>query len=111
VDPYSADLLALGPPASTCSVSPPHPPYLSYAEALKKSTRDYSSAPCPATWREMPRPTFSATSSTTSSSRSGRSFCGSHKTKRCHKCQKLGHIRRECPSQRRHQVHFKNYRA
>jgi hypothetical protein len=110
VDPYSADLLALRPPASACTVSPPHPPYLSYAEALKKSTRDYSSAPRPATRREMPRPAFSATSSTTSSSHSSRSFCGSHKTKCCHKCQKMGHIRKECPNKRR-QVHFKNYHA
>jgi hypothetical protein len=111
VDPYSADLLALGPPASACSVSPPRPSYLSYAEALKKSTRDYSSAPRPATRHEIPRPTFSATSSTTSSSRSGRSFCGSYKTKRCHKCQKIGHIRKECPDKRRRQVRFKNYRT
>jgi hypothetical protein len=111
VDPYAADLLAFGPPASACSVSPLHPPYLSYAEALKKSTRDYSSAPRPATRRKMPRRAFSATSSTTSSSRSGRSFCGSHKTKRCHKCQKIGHIRRECPDKRHCQVRFKNFRA
>jgi hypothetical protein len=111
VDPYAADLLAFGPPASACRVSPPHPPYLSYAEALKKSTRDYSSAPRPATRCEMPRPAFSTTSSNTSSSCSGCSFCGSHKTKRCHKCQKIGHIRRECPDKRRRQVRFKNFRA
>jgi hypothetical protein len=97
MDPYSADLFVLGPPASACTVSPPHPPYLSYAEALKKSTCDYSSAPCPATRREMPHPAFSTTSSITSSSCSGHSFCGSHKMKCCHKCQKMGHIRKECP--------------
>jgi hypothetical protein len=84
---------------------------LSYAEALKKSTCDYSSAPRPATRHEMPRPAFSATSSTTSSSCSSRSFCGSHKTKHCHKCQKMRHIHKECPDKHRRQVRFKNFCA
>jgi hypothetical protein len=45
MDPYATDLLAFRPPTSACTVSSMRPPYLSYAEALKKLTHNYSPMP------------------------------------------------------------------
>jgi hypothetical protein len=75
-------------------------PLLTYAEAVKKSRapptmpRAMRNAP----HRDMPRPALS-TSSTTSSDRS--TISGRHRSKRCHKCHTLGHIRQECPNWRK----------
>jgi hypothetical protein len=79
-------------------------PLLTYAEAVKKSRAPPSAPHTPPTMpcamrnalcHDMPRPTLS-TSSTTSSDRS--TISGRHRSKRCHKCHTLGHIRQECPN-------------
>jgi hypothetical protein len=77
---------------------------LTYAEAVKKSRappsvpctpptmpRTMHNAPC----HDMPCPMLSA-SSTTSSDCS--TISGRHRSKHCHKCHLLGHIRQECPN-------------
>jgi hypothetical protein len=108
VDPYATGLISFGPPASACTVSDMHyTPFLTYAEAVKKSHAP-PSAPCtpptmPCTMRnvpcrDMPRPMLS-TSSTTSSNHS--TISGRHRSKRCHKCHLLGHIRQKCPNWRK----------
>ena len=86
MDLYTDSLLAFGPPAAKV-VRDIYTPLKTYAEAVKKTS---CRAPCPAP------STFSATStlSTTSSTSS------KHKYKRCHTCQKMGHIRQECPYHR-----------
>src|SRR5437879_5779347 len=101
VDPYAAGLISFGPPASACTVSDMyHTPFLTYAEAVKKS-RAPPSAPRAirnTPRRDMPRPVLSA-SSNTSSNRS--TISGRHRSKRCHKCHLIGHIRQECPNWRK----------
>jgi hypothetical protein len=82
-------------------------PLLTYAEAVKKSCAPPSMphalptmlhamryAPC----CDMPRPALS-TLSTTSSNRS--TISGRYRSKCCHKCHTLGHIRQECPNWRK----------
>jgi hypothetical protein len=98
VDPYAASLISFGPPASACTVSDMYyTPLLTYAEAVKKSrappTKPRAMHNTPR--RDMPHPALSA-SSTTSSDRS--TISGRHRSKRCHKCRTLGHIRQECPN-------------
>jgi hypothetical protein len=80
---------------------------LTYAEAVKKShapppaPRALPTMPhamCNTPCCDMPHPTLS-TSSTTSSNHS--TISGRHRSKRCHKCHALGHIRQECPNWRK----------
>jgi hypothetical protein len=75
---------------------------LTYAEAVKKSRAPPSVPHAPPTMLrairnmlrcDMPRPMLSA-SSTTSSDHS--TISRRHRSKRCHKCHTLGHIRQEC---------------
>jgi hypothetical protein len=82
-------------------------PLLTYAEAVKKSHAPPSVPRAPPTMPramlnvlrcDMPRPALS-TSSTTSSDRS--TISGRHRSKRCHKCHTLRHIRQECPNWRK----------
>jgi hypothetical protein len=77
---------------------------LTYAEAVKKSRTPPSMPHTPPTMpcamryaprHDMPHPALS-TSSTTSSDRS--TISRRHRSKRCHKCHILGHIRQECPN-------------
>jgi hypothetical protein len=107
-DPYAAGLISFGPPASACTVSDMYyTPLLTYAEAVKKSHTPPSvpcalptmpcamhNAPC----HDMPRPALS-TSSTTSSDCS--TISRRHRSKCCHKCHILRHIRQECPNWRK----------
>jgi hypothetical protein len=87
VDPYTTSLISFSPPASACtSRAPPSMPH-----ALPTMLR----AMCNMLCRDMPCPTLS-TSSTTSSDRS--TISRRHQSKRCHKCHTLGHIRQECPN-------------
>jgi hypothetical protein len=112
IDPYAAGLISFGPPASAYTVSNMYyTPLLTYAEAVKKSRappftpRAPPFMPCaPPTMlhtmrsmlcHDMPRPMLSA-SSTTSFDRS--TISRRHRSKRCHKCHLLGHIRQECPN-------------
>jgi hypothetical protein len=98
VDPYAAGLISFGPPASACTVSDMYyTPLLTYAEAVKKSRapptmpRAMHNAPR----RDMPRPVLSTLSITSSDCST---ISGRHRSKRCHKCHTLGHIRQECPN-------------
>jgi hypothetical protein len=105
VDPYAAGLISFGPPASAYTVSNMYyTPLLIYAEAVKKSRAPPSTPHAPPTMpramlnvlcHDMPRPALS-TSSTTLSNCS--TISGRHRSKRCHKCHILGHIRQECPN-------------
>jgi hypothetical protein len=79
-------------------------PLLTYAEAVKKSCAPPSvpralptmpCAMCNVPRHDMPRPALS-TLSTTSSDCS--TISGRHRSKCCHKCHILGHIRQECPN-------------
>jgi hypothetical protein len=79
-------------------------PLLTYAEAVKKShappvaPHAPPSVPCAMRYtlrRDMPHPVLS-TLSTTLSDRS--TISRRHRSKRCHKCHTLGHIRQECPN-------------
>jgi hypothetical protein len=105
VDLYATGLISFGPPASACTVSDMYyTPLLIYAEAVKKS-RTLPSAPralptmphamCNAPRRDMPHPVLS-TLSTTLSNRF--TISRRHRSKCCHKCHTLGHIRQECPN-------------
>jgi hypothetical protein len=80
---------------------------LTYAEAVKKSRAPPSMprapptmphAMCSAPCCDMPHPTLS-TLSTTSSDHS--TISRRHRSKCCHKCHTLRHIRQECPNWRR----------
>jgi hypothetical protein len=105
VDPYATGLISFSPPASACTVSDMYyTPLLTYAEAVKKSHAPPSMPHAPPTMpctmrnvphRDMPRPALS-TSSTTSSNHS--TISGRHRSKHCHKCHILRHIRQECPN-------------
>jgi hypothetical protein len=105
IDPYAAGLISFGLPASTCTVSDMYYTLLLiYAEAVKKSCTLPSMPHAPPTMlctmryapcHDMPHPTLS-TSSATSSDRS--TISRRHRSKRCHKCYILGHIRQECPN-------------
>ena len=92
VDLYTDSLLAFEPPAAKV-VSDIYMPLKTYAEALKKTS---CRAPCPALSTSSATSTLSTTSSTSSK----------NKYKCCHKCQKMGHIRQECPYHCRAQVCF-----
>jgi hypothetical protein len=108
IDPYAAGLISFGLPASACTVSDMYYTLLlTYAEAVKKSRAPPSTPRAPPTMlhamrnvpcHDMPRPTLS-TSSTTLSDHS--TISGRHRSKRCHKCHLLGHIRQECPNWRK----------
>jgi hypothetical protein len=105
VDPYAASLILFGPPTSACTVSNMYyTPLLTYAEAVKKSCAPPSAPRVPPTMpramcnmlcHDMPCPMLSILS-TTSSDRS--TISGRHRSKHCHKCHVLGHIRQECPN-------------
>jgi hypothetical protein len=108
IDPYATGLILFSPPASTCTVSNMYYTLLlTYAEAVKKS-RALPSAPyalptmpramCYAPRHDTPCPMLS-TSSTTSSDRS--TISRRHRSKCCHKCHILGHIRQKCPNWRK----------
>src|SRR5437588_1653677 len=101
VDSYATGLILFGLPASACTVSNMYyTPLLTYAEAVKKSCAPPSMphAMCNMPRRDMPRPALS-TLSNTSSDRS--TISGRHRSKHCHKCHLLGHIRKECPNWRK----------
>jgi hypothetical protein len=98
VDLYTAGLISFGPPAYACTVSDMYYTLLlTYAEAVKKSRTPPT---MPRVMRnvprhDMPRSALSA-SFTTSSNHS--TISGRHRSKCCHKCHTLGHIRQECPN-------------
>ena len=92
MDLYTDSLLAFRPPAAKV-VSDIYMPLKTYAEAVKKTL---CRAPCPALSTSSATSTLSTASLTSSK----------NKYKCCHKCQKMGHIRQECPYCCRVQVCF-----
>ena len=108
VNLYAASLISFDLLASTCTVSNMYYTLLlTYAEAVKKSCALPSVPHAPPTMpramryalhRDMPHPAL-FTSSTTLSDHS--TISGRHRSKCCHKCHILGHIRQECPNWRK----------
>ena len=112
VDPYAADLMSFGPPASACKpVSKMPRPWLTYAEALKSSffappRAPRSMLPCYSP-RSSRTPSTTSTSSTSNKSWSNTYYDLKSKSKRCYCCKRIGHIRQDCPYKRKAQVRFR----
>jgi len=93
IDRYMSGAIALGPPASACTpictpIRIPHIPSITNADQIH-TLHDHV---CDIRKYQNRKPTPAGLRST--------------KTKRCHKCHQLGHIRRKCPRVKK-VFHFK----